>query len=563
MARPLMSSFWLGGAAMALSLAWLLPNHAPPWITFHADAWTAMTLTAVAVAVMLRTRQDRTEWHGLALLSAILILVVVLQYSFGLIWQFGVAWINMAFLLGFLLAQLAGSSWERATHLQVADLLFAALVVSATVSVGLQFHQWLNLGPIGPWILSSRGGRPFANMAQPNQLGSLLLLGVLGCAWLNLRGWLNVYLAVPLAMWFFIGLALTESRTGWINVLLISSSIFAWRKLPGARRLPVIAFALSSFYAMCVLWLPTLNELFGVTSVPMQLRPIGDNLRISIWKMLIEATEWHAWAGYGWGQVVHAQFLMNPEQMLPQVSLQQAHNLVLDLALWNGIPIGLAVSALLGRWAWLAIRRVTNIFQMLMLLFLAVLFVHAMLEYPLQYAYFLLPAGLMMGALNFSLGFRVVFRTPPWFAGLITLVAAAILSITIRDYFRVETSMYGLRFEQRKIQTSIPATPPDVLVLTQWHDYIYLARLDPDGNHSAEDLAWANNLVRTLPSALGMYKLASMLAFAGRADEAQHWLKVSCQINPQQQCEIIRMKWLEDSAKHAAIAAIPWPVPAS
>lgn len=561
LAPPILSKFWLVCAALALSLVWLLPNHVPPWASFHADAWSAIVLALVSVFVILKG-EKKVAWHGLVLSCVALIAVLAVQYTCGLIAQFGVAWINMIFLLGFLLALLAGSSWEMTSRLQCADFVFLAVLMGASVSVGLQLHQWLGLEPIGPWILRSNGSRYFANMAQPNQLGSLLLLGVLGCAWLNRRGWLNAYVALLLAIWLLFGLALTESRTGWVNAVLIVSAIFVWRRLPGMEHLPKVAIGLAGFYCLCIITLPTLNEMLGISGVSVEVRSIFDKSRIDLWKMLIEAASFRPWSGFGWGQVSHAQFLMDIEQMFPGASAKQAHNLVLDLVLWNGVPIGLTIAVLLGWWAWRAIRNIADIFQLTMFLFLVVLFAHAMLEYPLQYAYFLLPAGLMMGALNSSLGFRVVCQTPKWFAGCIALTITLMLAITIRDYFWVETSMYGLRFEQRRIQTSIPPTPPEVMVLTQWRDFIYFARMEPSKIHGVQDLVWAGNLVRTMPSAMGMYKFASMLAFAGKPDEAQHWLKVLCRINAKPQCEAIRNMWLTESEKHTAMAAIPWPLPA-
>lgn len=557
MTPSLVRPFWLAFAALALAWCWLLPNHVPPWLSFHADAWAAIVLTLVSAYVLLKT-PHATEWHGLTLLTSAMLVVVVIQYATGLLHSFGVAWINMAYLLGLLVALLAGSAWERVSRLQCADLLFIAVVVGAVVSVGLQIHQWLDLEPAGAWILRSSGSRHYANMVQPNQLASLLLLGVLGCAWLNRRGWMHRHVAIFLAMCLLFGLALTESRTGWINAVVIGLALLAWRQLPGLGRLPTVAGGLIVFYVTCVLALPTLNELFGTSGVPVELRSMDDNTRLKIWATMIEAASLRPWFGLGWGQVGHAQFLMSVEQMMDGGTLQSAHNLALDLVLWNGIPIGLTVIALLGWWTWLAIRRVADVFQVIMLLFLAVLTVHAMLEFPLQYAYFLLPTGLMLGALNSSLGFRAFFWTPKWIGSVSILLAAAALAVTIRDYMRVETSFYGLRFEQRKIQTTIPPTTPDVLVLTQWHDYITLARIDPAQAHEGKDIVWASNLVKTMPSALGMYKLAAMLAFANRPDEAQFWQRVLCKVNHPAQCKIIQDMWVEASKNLPPIAAIPW-----
>jgi O-antigen ligase len=557
MPPSLFRPFWLTVSALALAWCWLLPNHVPPWSGFHADAWAAIVLGLISAYALVKTSHV-TQWHGLTVLTVALLAVVVIQYAAGLIQLFGVAWINMAYLLGLLVALLAGSAWERASRLQCADLLFVAVVIGAALSVVLQIHQWLGLEAVGPWILRSSGSRHFANMVQPNQLASLLLLGVLGCAWLNRRGWVHRYVAIFLAMFLLFGVALTESRTGWINVVLIGAALVTWRQLPGLARLPSVAVVLLGFYAICVLVLPTINEFFSASDVPMELRSMGDSTRIQLWSTLIEAASLRPWFGLGWGQVGHAQFLVNVEQMMNGVALQNAHNLLLDLVLWLGLPLGLAVAASLGWWAWVAVRRVSNVFQALMLLFLAVLSVHAMLEYPLQYAYFLLPAGLMAGALNTSLGLRVLFQTPKWTGILVMVAAVAVLAVTIKDYLRVETSFYGLRFEQRKIQTTIPATPPDVLVLTQWSDFIAFARVDPAQTHDPQDIERASNLVKTMPSALGMYKLAAMLAFANRPVEAQRWQQVLCKVNNPTLCKNMQDLWVEESKTRPAMASVPW-----
>lgn len=560
MITPTIRPFWLAFAAFLLSLAWLLPNHAQPWLSFHGDAWSATVLATIALFVFLQSRST-VDWHGLPVLTAVLLAVPALQFAFGLINHFGVVWINMAYLMGFLVALLVGASWEKVTPLQCADMLFAAVALAAVASVGLQLHQWLGLEAIGPWILNSSGSRHYANMAQPNQLASLLMLGVLASAWAYLRRWIGPLTATGVAAFLLFGVALTESRTGWLNALLIVGALIAWRQLARAGRVFWVAIGLITYYFLCVLALPLLNEALGASGVPVEYRGVSDNARLSIWTMFIKAVALRPWLGFGWGQLGQAQFLLLDQQLSLGGSLLQAHNLVLDLVLWNGAPVGLAVAALLAWWAWRAIHKVSDMHQLLMLLFLVVLFTHAMLEFPLQYAYFLLPAGLIMGALNASLDLRVVFNSSRWLAVCLLIAVMGVLSITIRDYFRVETSFYGLRFEQRKIPTPIPSTPPDVLALTQWRDFIFFARLDPSQVHTAQDIEWAGKLVRTTPSAHGMYKLAAMFAHAGQPDDAQHWLRSLCRVSPQNQCDIIRAEWASQSGVHSKIAAVPWPTP--
>jgi hypothetical protein len=205
-----------------------LPNHVPPWLGFHADAWAAIVLTLVSAYVLLKT-PNATEWHGLTLLTFAMLAVVVIQYATGLIHSFGVAWTNMAFLLGLLVALLAGSAWERVSRLQCADLLFMAVVVGAVVSVGLQIHQWLDLEPAGAWILRSSGSRHYANMVQPNQLASLARLDASPCG--------NVFGHV-LAVWpGFDGIPnrLDQCRADRLSSLGVAAIAWLWPSANGGR----------------------------------------------------------------------------------------------------------------------------------------------------------------------------------------------------------------------------------------------------------------------------------------------------------------------------------------
>ena len=107
--QPIMP-FWLLGWAVVLAVAWLLPNHYPPWSSFHADAWIAVVLALTCRAVIVRSSAS-TQWHGPAVLVAILVCVPWLQYSAGLISFAGLAWIFTAYFLGRLLALLTGTGW--------------------------------------------------------------------------------------------------------------------------------------------------------------------------------------------------------------------------------------------------------------------------------------------------------------------------------------------------------------------------------------------------------------------------------------------------------------------
>lgn len=558
--RPVISSFWMVFAAVALSLAWLLPNHSHPWLTFHADAWVAAMMAVVAVFVFWRSRFS-VDMHWVSIIAAALAALPLLQHAFGIIPLFGIAWINSVYLLGFFLALLVGATWEQQCPGQCADYLFLALGIASFVSVGLQLHQLFVLDGAGPWILYSFGTRHSANLAQPNQLASLLLLGLVSCAWGFYRKQLGAVSALGAAAFILIGVALTESRTAWVNISLLFISAVVWRNLLPANRVLWAMAGLVVFFFGCVLALPTVYDLIW-DGFPASLRtdsPVKDP-RWIIWSMFLKVAFHQPLFGFGWGQTHQAQLMLPDEQLDQSGMYSSAHNLFIDLIDWSGFPIGVAVSVVLLGWFVLVIRRISTFAHLVLFAALLILSIHAMLELPLHYAYFLLPAGLMMGCLNTSLRMPRAFGPNKWLIGFAFVVGLVALGITIRDYFRVETSMFGLRFEQKRIVTSIPSTPPDVIALTHWHDYMVFARTEPKGGLPPSELERVRNLVISMPGNLVMYKLAVTMVYNGYPAEAQEWLKRACMFTMKENCEQTRVQWANLSLIDSRIAAVQWPV---
>jgi hypothetical protein len=560
MPSAFISPFWLISASLALSLAWVLPNHSNPWVTFHTDAWAAVMLSIPAAFVLAKCR-FKVAWHWLPVVAVAVVSIPLLQHASGIIPLFGIAWINSVYLLGFLLALLAGAAWEQESSGQCTDYLFLALGITSFVSVGLELHQFFNIERVGPWVLYSNGTRHSANLAQPNQLGTLLMLGFVSVGWGVYRRQLGVVSAVFTAAFLFLGVALTESRTAWVNIFFVLVAAVLWRRLVPSKRFLWTMVGLAIFFVAVVLLLPAAYD-FIWGGNPAKLRtdsPIRD-ARWAIWSMFFNVAFHQPLFGFGWGQLHQAQLVL-PEEIRYQSGMySSAHNIFLDLIIWSGFPIGVAVSGVLIWWFVEVVRRIKNFQHLTLFAALLVLGVHAMLELPLHYAYFLLPAGMMMGCLNTSMAMPKACGPEKIFTAVLFAMGLLALGITIRDYFRVEESMYGLRFEQRKIETTIPLLPPDVLTLTHWHDYIGFARLEPRSGVSDSELKRMDALVTTMPGGLVMFKLAVTMAYNGRPEQAQEWLKRNCMYTDDEQCEKTKSKWASLAQVDKRIAAIPWPL---
>jgi hypothetical protein len=228
-------------ASTSMALSWLLPNHSQPWLSFHTDAWVASALTLIGVFVLARSN-DLISWAGSTLWVLAAACIPWFQLIFGQIHYFGIAWINSAYLLGFGMCVLVGQHWERFAPDSVADFLFLSIGIAAIVSVGLQLYQWLGLDFESAYILFSTGSRHFGNMAQPNLMASLLLLGVLASGWGFFTKRLSASVAIVLALFLLFGVALTESRTAQLNVVLLLVLV-TWRR----QTLGSSAFLLASW----------------------------------------------------------------------------------------------------------------------------------------------------------------------------------------------------------------------------------------------------------------------------------------------------------------------------
>ena len=556
--QPL-TPFWLVGWAAALSLTWLLPNHYLPWTSFHADAWIAIVLSTAAIAVILRSSAP-ISWYSLPIIAAALVFVPLTQYYFGLVMLSGTAWIATAFLIGFLLSVLTGGHWEAASPSQLADGLFLAIGFAALVSVGLQLNQWMQWEALQAWSVGSSGSRPAANLSQPNQLATLLLWGLLAAAWGLIRKRIGPWTALLMAIYLLFGLALTGSRSAWIAVVILTGAGVTWRSLWPDKRWPWFVAALGLYFVAAVvsvgwlgqvLLLPSADSLNNIIRLSSDIRPLA-------WSIFVDAALQRPLFGYGWNQVVLAQFAAALNHPSLHIVFSHSHNLFLDLVLWCGIPIGLLVSVFL---AWWVIRRVLLVRrpeEAVLMLFLLVVGNHALWEFPLHYAYFLLPTGLIMGVLDQRLAIRPAFVTGRWAISAICLVAVVLLSLIIRDYSRVEPSYRAQRFEWAHIKTE-PVLPPEVMLLTQWREVIRANKFEPTPDMTTKDLDWMRSVIISSASTGAFYKLAGALAMQNRPEEAGLWLMRMCTVIPEAQCTAVAVAWAERAKHDAQFAAVRWP----
>ena len=227
-----------------------------------------------------------------------------------------------------------------------------------------------------------------------------------------------------------------------------------------------------------------------------------------------------------------------------------------------GWPIGLTFGAALVIWFLVAWRRVREIPDALGMLFISVVFVHSLLEYPLAYAYFLLPVGAMIGIMNVRLQIGKVMKTAgntvcALLLGLY-LSSIALLGMTVYDYVRLEDAFRDIRFERANIKMHHPAVVPEVLILDHVKMRLDFILYTPRANESESVI---RNLVAVnvySPSADSLFKLVTLLELNGHSEEAQTWMRKAPRLLSKPPQDVIPAYWAEQQRIFPQLASRGW-----
>lgn len=284
--------------------------------------------------------------------------------------------------------------------------LLASLVLAATVSVGLALVQLCY--PYSDFILVApvaTATRATANLRQPNLFAQLLLLSTIGWMFLQGRAGLSgTVWRVSIAFLIGCGLAFSQSRTGFLGALVLLAWAVLDKGLPkNARQIP-LAMALGCVAALAVMFMMA-HASGALTHLEVQQRAGGDvsASRFGIWKNTLSLIAQFPWTGVGWDHFGQA-WALTPFPGRPPSAFDNAHNLPLHLMVELGIPLALLLMGLFG-WALWRARYGLSYLQgggqtfeaRCLLMLLAMLGLHSLLEYPLWYTFFLLPASFFLG----------------------------------------------------------------------------------------------------------------------------------------------------------------------
>lgn len=448
-------------ATLGLILSFALA--APTLLAFNVPPSATLLNQLLCVAgwggvLWLAADARQVRWSGLrsawALLAAVALLLAATAWSALQGLPASLALQNVVLLgLALFIFCVAWASRVPAEHAPPADgsaaAFASAMLVAGLLSAAIALVQVFAPAWADGQVIARSGlpGRAVGNLRQPNHLSSLLLWALI--AWVPLAHagrWFSR--RMPTAVWpvtgtvLVLAVVLTASRTGTVGIVLIAAWGLVDKRLVRRVRLAMLGAPLVYLlcWALVASWAHSTAHTFGGEARLAE----GDlsASRFGIWANTLALIRANPWTGVGLGEFNFA-WTLSPFPGRPVAFFDHTHNLPLQLAVELGLPLAALVLALL-LWAmWQAAVRSWRVagegaaasraaFMMVLMIG-----VHSLLEYPLWYAYFLLPAAWAWGlALREPVDARPAVPASPWLlvAGLAMMMGSA---AALYDYNRV------------------------------------------------------------------------------------------------------------------------------
>src|SRR5574337_275319 len=526
--------------ASLTAAAWLVPNHYLPWLSAWNETVVIVGLLGLLPFVALRAgAAGRISWQ-LPTVIAICCAALLAQLATGELLYAGDA-LMAALYLGLWLAAIMAGGWMASASINgntrkeignsgnALDALAAAWLFAAILSIGVALVQWtgaIHLGIYGADLPPH--ARPFGNTAQPNHFCTLCFLGLCGLLWLHQRrraGGAAFWLAAAFVLW---GMVMSQSRTGWLQIALLVTWGLAMRTRAALRVTRRQLLALGGLFALGVLIWPLVCDAL-LLSVSRSLEDqMQAGLRFPYWRDMLDAISREPLWGYGWQQVGMAQQRVALSHPPLGVYFEHSHDIVLDLLLWNGIPVGALIVLLLGWWFVRHIRACRDARAAWLLAAVGGVVTHGLLEFPLEYAYFLIPVGLAMGAVEvFAPAGGAALRVPRWAALAFTLLLGAVFAGVASDYVEAEQNYRIQRLELAHVGTDHVETPaPRLRLLTQLDALLQIGHTDPKRDMSPSRIEALRKAVLRFGNELALRRYAVALALNGHPAEAARQLQI-------------------------------------
>lgn len=407
------------------------------------------------------------------------------------------------------------------------EVIAGALVLGGLLTVGIELLQLFRVPGLPESFFSptpsGTGRRMWGNLNQPNHVASYLAFGLAASLFLAhkcRRARIPLAVAVLLLL---LGMSLTVSRITWLHIAVVGG-LAGWVAAAGERGLrkwviacvPLVGLVVA--YQICN-WLVAYANILWHLDLPTSLderMQQGVGLRKFLWTHAWHIFLAHPWLGGGWGDYAWNQYVQTDVLGHVEMSLN-AHNIVLDLLAKLGV-VGLLAVALpflaLVRTAW---KRRPSPEQAFFYAIILVMAGHSMLEYPLDYLYFLLPFAFALGYVD-ERTLRKPSSSMSWvLMGVFAVCAAVLAGRMWVDYKSVERLYYSHDSAQAEVQRYQVSGQ---MLLVPYASLAIANNIAVTAETAPVMAMIEHQVVQFYPGSSTVQRWAVALAYQGKTDEA-------------------------------------------
>lgn len=517
-----------------LGISYLVPLHYNPWLTFLSE----ILVFSSCCFFFLSFYKEKIVLPKILIPIFLLSLLPLIQYSLGKVYFFSNAIINSTYLITLFFVIIITyniiykNEYKKTSFFVNLNWIF---ILIGFINTYFSICQWLNIEFNMVFITPLVGSRPFANFAQPNNMATFQIISFLSLIYLYLKQKVNLYIFFFLTIIFIFSIALTQSRTAFVAFMSLFLVLVFFRKIVQIKLLVYFFLSVIVYFFLSIYLVNISNFIskkFGLNTVNISSsieRGISSSGRIDFWIQMFYAILERPWFGYGWNQTALAQY-QNMDKYPISVWITSSHNLLVDIIVWCGIPIGISFILYCVYLIFRSILKIKKIEELFAFCMILTFLVHSMLEYPLHYAYFLIPFGVFWGIIlsaNSTLKFYTFsFR----YLGVYTLFLMAGLLLVWKDYLlyteenhrAIDHSLYAsnIEFQQKR----------DLYILDELNFRLYWIALDPKQKLSKEEIEAIEKMVSLYLTHFDLYKYAKILAYNGYENKARYHLQLIKQL---------------------------------
>lgn len=533
----------------------VLPNHNYPWLSFHQELAVAAGAVPLGLFYFFEKNHIKLEISALYLLC---VLLVMAQQVTGMLAYQGDMWLMLVYMAVFVMSLHIGGCLQDSREYFL-RLFSMALIVACILNFGVCAHQKLSLERLDVWVVNApEAARAIGNLAQSNHTAVFFVLGLFSAVWLSASGVISLVTLMLTAMVLSLGIVWTGSKTALVIILCFFVFLLyknhagkLSRKMLLCGLLALVVGVVVGFcwrYVGAYLELPQDRQ----NAVQRILSGDGNSIRIVYWTSMLDAIARNPIFGYGALQIGMAQWVTVLEYPSTETFFNSSHMLPLDLALWFGAPMAFLLFCGVCKKIWRSVINSNDDATIYVISILVAILIHAMLEYPHQYLYFIIPFGIMLGIADNGCGRWYLIGEG--FCKLINLTAKSIVVASLMvgawivlEYFDFERKWERLRFAEANfvVEKSPEDRRSDIFLTNLGALYQELYLQEKISMPDSEHLLTLEKLAMRYPLTINLRRYAVALALAGRYGDSEKVISRLRRMHSLDICELNEKWWNE------------------